>query len=120
QPRAERLARPEPGQVPERLHERLLHDVVRLLPGAKQERGPVRAQRVPGDQHAVSVKVAVTGPGYRLRVVDGSPYLTQQTGPEYTATGGQVLTGATRHERCSRSIVSVAFKTSGSDRADDV
>jgi hypothetical protein len=33
----------------------------------------VRGQRVPGDQHAVGVEVAAAGPGYRLRVVDGSP-----------------------------------------------
>src|SRR5262249_34690298 len=73
QPRGERLTRPEPGQVPERLDKRLLHDVVGLLSGTKEEGGPVRAQGVPGDQHAISVKVAATGAGYRLGVVDGSP-----------------------------------------------
>jgi len=35
----------------------------------------VRAQRVAGDQHGISVKVAATRAGYRLGVVDGSPYL---------------------------------------------
>jgi hypothetical protein len=79
QPRAERLTRPEPGQVPERLHERLLHDVVGFFPGAQQERSPVRAQRVPGDQHAIGVKVTVAGPGYRLRVLDDTPHSTEHT-----------------------------------------
>jgi len=39
----------------------------------------VRAQRVPGDQHRKGVKVTTTGPGYRLRVVDGSPRSTEHT-----------------------------------------
>ena len=65
--------------MPERLHERLLHDVIGLLPGAEQERGAVRAQRVPGDQHAIRVKVTATGPGYRLRVLDGSPHQTDRS-----------------------------------------
>ncbi len=63
--------------MPERLHERLLDDVVGFLSGAQQEGGPVCAQRVPGDQHAVGVKVAAKGPGYRLCVLDSS--LNQQT-----------------------------------------
>jgi len=42
-------------------------------------------------QHAISVKVAVTGPGYRLRVVGGSPCSTQHTAPEYSASGSKVL-----------------------------
>ena len=65
--------------MPERLHKRLLHDVVGLLPGPQQEGSPVRAQRVPGDQHGIGVKVAVTGPGYRRRVVDGPPHSTGHT-----------------------------------------
>ncbi len=32
-----------------------------------------------GDQHGIGVKVAATGPGYRLRVVDGSPHSTGHT-----------------------------------------
>ena len=59
--------------MPERLDKRLLHDVVGLLPRSEQKGSPVRAQRVPGDQHGVGVKVAGTGPGYSLRVVDSSP-----------------------------------------------
>jgi len=47
--------------------------VVGLLPRPQQEGSPVRAQRVPGDQHGIGVKVAGTGPGYSLRVVDSSP-----------------------------------------------
>jgi len=39
----------------------------------------VCAQGVPGDQHGIGVKVTVTGPGYRLRVVDGSPHSTGHT-----------------------------------------
>src|SRR5262249_25406133 len=61
------------------LHERLLHNVVGLLPGPQQEGSPVCAHRVPGDQRGIRVKVAVTGPGYRLRVVDGSPRSTGHT-----------------------------------------
>src|SRR5215470_17128975 len=56
----------------------------------------MRAQGVPGDQHGISVKVAATGPGYRLRVVDGSPYSTGLTHPEYTASGRRVPARATR------------------------
>jgi hypothetical protein len=78
-------------EVPERLHERFLHDVVGLLPRAEQEGGPVCAQRVPGDQHGIGVKVAVAGTGYRLRVVDGSPHSNGRTHPEYTAGGRRVL-----------------------------
>ena len=65
--------------MPECLHKRVLHNVVGLLPGPQQEGGPVCAQGVPGDQHGIGVKVAVTGPGYRLRVVDGSPHSTGHT-----------------------------------------
>ena len=65
--------------MPERLHKRLLHHVVGLLAGAQQEGSPVCAQGVPGDQHGIGVKVAVTGPSYRLRVVDGSPLSTGHT-----------------------------------------
>jgi hypothetical protein len=92
--------------VPERLHERLLHDVVGFLPGAKQESGPMCSQRVPGDQRGISIEVAATGPGYRLHVVDGSPHSTQHTylntppaaarfpvesGPEYRMRRGERL-----------------------------
>ena len=65
--------------MPERLYKRLLHDVVGLLPRSEQKRSPVRAQRVPGDQSAVSVKVAAPGAGYRLGVVDCSPYSAGHT-----------------------------------------
>ena len=59
--------------MPECLDKRLLHDVIGLLPGAKQKGRPVRAQGVTGDQHAIGVKVAAAGAGYRLGVVDGTP-----------------------------------------------
>jgi hypothetical protein len=54
----------------------------------------VRAQRVPGDQHPIGVKVAATGPGYRLRVVD-STSLNRAHPPEYTASSRKVPTKAT-------------------------
>jgi hypothetical protein len=66
-------ANPELRQAPERLHERLLHHVVGILARAQQPGSPVRAQRVPGDQHRIGIKVAVPGPGYRVRLVDGTP-----------------------------------------------
>ena len=50
------------------------------------------AQGVPGDQYGIGVKVAAPGPGYRLRVVDGSPHSSGRTHPEYTSGGRRVLT----------------------------
>ena len=76
--------------MPERLHERLLHDVVGLLPGAQQKGSPMGGQRVPGDQHGIRVNIAATGPGYRLRVVDGSPYSAEHMHFEYTASSYKV------------------------------
>src|SRR5262249_57446985 len=96
QPRAERLTHPEPGQVPEPLHERLLHDVVGLLSRAQQEGSAVCPQRVPSDQHRIRVKVAATGPGYRLRVVDGSPHSAEHTHLGYTASSRKVPAKARR------------------------
>ena len=77
--------------MPERLHERLLHDVVGLFPGPQEEGSPVCAQRIPGDQHGIRVKVAATGPGYRLPVVDDTPHSTGAHAPEYTTNGPRVL-----------------------------
>jgi hypothetical protein len=64
----------------------------------------VRAQRVPGDQHAICVKVTIKSPGYRLRVVDGSPHSTEHT-VDYTVGGCRVL--AKMRRRVSRGLALV-------------
>src|SRR5215467_11050458 len=45
----------------------------------------MRPRRVPGHQHGIGVEVTATGPGYRLRVVDGTPHSAEHPHPDYTA-----------------------------------
>jgi hypothetical protein len=62
-------------QPVERLHERLLYDILSVVPGAQQYRGPVRERAVPRDQRLVGVQVAGTRSGHRLGLVQLAPPL---------------------------------------------